>query len=144
MKKKPIYTVTTLQFGFKYGNNKRSKDGVFHSFLKRTSPSQRKYFTITNKRTWGWYSKLEDAQKCVEENWADIYEGSYGYAVIEEVHEGILHGANTPREWWYKWQGSWEKGKYKPWNKPKEYDGIIFFMSRIRKLKAHWGDTNDD
>lgn len=142
-KLKVAYVVTTLDFGLKYFNIKRSKDGYFHSFYKRTSKSQRERFTITKSRTWGWYSSLEEAQKCVLENHCDIYEGDYNYAVIEEVKEGVLHGLACPKEWWYKWKGSWENGSYKPWKKPKEYDNVIFFMNRMKGMRAHWGDFID-
>jgi len=135
-----IYVVTTLRFGYKYINKSRSGDGKYHSYYKRTSPSQRKYFTIVNSRTWGWYKELKDAQQCVEENWGDIYEGEYTAAVIERISEGILHGADIPEEWWYKWKGTWEKGCYKKWKKPKEYDHTICFMDRMKQIRAHWGD----
>ena len=139
-----VYVVTTLRFGYKYGNRKRSGDGRFHSFYKRTSKTQRKYFTTVSERTWGWYKSLEEAQKCVEENWCDIYEGEYTHAVIERISEGVLHAADTPDEWWYKWHGTWEKGRYKKWKKPEQYSNIICLMNRMRPLRAHWADIIED
>jgi hypothetical protein len=138
-----IYVVTTLQFGFKYINRKRSGDGKYHSYEKRISPSQKEYFTIVRERTWGWYSTLDKAKEAVEKNYGDMYENDYNYAVIERTPEGILWGGDIPKEWWYKWQGSWEKGKYVPWKKPSEYDTVIGFMSRIRQIKSHWGLSNE-
>jgi len=76
---------------------------------------------------------LAEAQENIEHNSADMYEGSYDCAVIEEMPEGVLCGGDIPREWWYKWRGSWEKGGYKPWKKPKEYENIIGFMHRINR-----------
>ncbi len=141
---KVVYVVTTLRFGYKYLNAKRSADGIYHSYRKRTYPTQRKYFTIKSIRTWGWYSDLKTAKQCVEENWADIYEGDYDCAIIEEIAEGILHGCEIPKEWWYKWRGSWEKGGYKPWKKPKEYNNIIGFMKRMKGIRAHGSDAESD
>ena len=126
-----IYVITTLRFGYKYANMKRSGDGKYHSFEKRTSPSQRKYFTITRGRTWGWYKSLKDAQECVKQNWGDIYEGEYSYAVIEKISEGVLHGMDIPVEWWYKWHGSWQRGKFKEWKKPDENLGINLIKEAI-------------
>ena len=143
-KSKEVYVITTLRFGYKYSNQKRSADGIYHSFYKRTSPSQKRYFTITRIRTWGWFSDLKTAQECVKENWADIYEGEYDRAVIEKVEEGIINLAGEPKEWWYKWVGSWKKGGYKPWKKPPEYDNIIGFMNRMKNIKTQWSDGIDE
>ena len=45
----------------------------------------------------GWYKNHDDAIKAVESNRGDIWEGSYEYAVIECVHEG-LYGTDTEYE----------------------------------------------
>lgn len=124
-----IYVITAIEFGFKYANPKRSDDGKYHSYFARTSEDQKEYFTIRNKRTWGWYSDLKTAKESVEMNNADIYEGQYNHAVIEEVAEGILFGGDIPKEWWYKWEGTWEEGGYKPAEKPGEYLGVMGFMN---------------
>jgi hypothetical protein len=135
MKNNKVYVVTTMRFGYKWFNKTRSKDGYYHSYYKQTSPNQEKYFSTLSHRTWGWYSKLKDAQECVNLNSCDIYEGEYNYAVIEEISEGVLQGGEIPKEWWYKWEGDWETGKYKPCEKPKEYEGYIVFMDQINRKK---------
>lgn len=134
-KEKKIYIITTIRFGFKYANSRRSRDGIFRSYRKRISKSQTKYLTIISDRTWGWFTKLATAKKCVEENWGDIYEGEYFAAVIEEVPEGVVINIPT-NEWWYKWEGSWEKGRYKPWKKPKAYKNIVGFYETPTKKGA--------
>ena len=126
-KEKKIFMITTMYFGYEYGNQRRSKDGIYRSYQKRTSKNQRKYFSLIRKRTWGWLSSLKEAKKCIRENWGDLYEGEYSYAVIEEVAEGIL--IMPGREWWYQWEGTWEKGKYKQGKKPKEYEGVCGFWT---------------
>jgi len=132
-KKLPIiYIITSINFGYKYINKRRSRDGIFRSYLKRTSPSQEKYFTIKNRRTWGWFTSFKKAEQSVLENWGDIFEGEFGWAVIEKVEEGTVINVPT-KETWYKWEGPWpmtDKGKiggYKPAKKPKKYEGIIGF-----------------
>jgi len=139
-----IYVVTTLRFGYKYINPNRSGDGKYHSFEKRTSPKQRRYFTIIKHRTWGWFKNLGQARTAIENNWGDIYEGEYNYAVIEKVTDGILHSGELSLEYWYKWHGSWRKGKYKRWKKPKRYDNIIGFMTRMQGLNVSWKDALDE
>lgn len=139
---KKVYVVTTLKFGWKYINAIRSKDGKYHSFEMRTSPTQKRYFTIIRSRTWGWFADLATAKKSLAQNWADMFEmGYYPHGVIEEIYEGILHGATIPKEWWYKWEGTCQKGKYKPWKKPKQYDHVIGFMERMRGVKCYWGEN---
>jgi len=127
-KEKVIYTVSTIRFGHMYGNKKRSADGIYHSFRKRTNKTQRKYFTIVTGRTWGWFSDFKTAEKSVLENWGDIFEGEYSMAVIEEVPEGSVINIPT-NEYWYQWKGSWEKGKYVRAfdRKPKEYKNVVSF-----------------
>lgn len=43
----------------------------------------------TIQRTWGWFSKFEDAEDIVLNNKGDIFEFYYNYACIEEVEEGL-------------------------------------------------------
>lgn len=121
---KEIYVVTTMNIGPRYINARRSRDGKYHSTNIRIYPSQKEYFGIRDQRTWGWFSKLEDAQKAVANNWADMYERSYPVALIERVAEGLL-SVETREEWWYKWSSK-AKG-YKPWRKPKEFKSVMGF-----------------
>jgi len=121
---KKVYVVTTMDIGPRYINAKRSRDGLYHSFNVRIYPSQKEYFGIRDQRTWGWFSKLEVAQKAVAENWAEMYEGSYPIALIEEVAEGLLM-AEERREWWFKWSPKYRS--YKPCKKPKQLGSVIGF-----------------
>lgn len=70
-----------------------------------------------DSRTPGYFFKLEDAIECVEENWGDIYEGSYKHAVIETVGQGMY--PHIREEIWFEWQGTWDEGGYKRIDKPK-------------------------
>jgi len=56
---------------------------------------------IKRDRIWGYYDDFETAEKCVLENWTDLYEiGYYGHAVIQEMPEGVCVSASN--EWWYE------------------------------------------
>ena len=49
----------------------------------------------------GYFPDLEQATKCVLQNWTDIYEnGYYNLAVIEMIGWGIP--AMADEEWWYQ------------------------------------------
>jgi len=132
-KKLPIiYMITTIDFGYKYANMRRSPDGCYHSYRKRTSKTQKKYFCIKERRTWGWFTDFKSAEQSVLENWGDICEGNLVYAVIEKVEEGTVV-TPTLKEYWYKWKGPWpmtKKGKiggYKPAEKPLQYHNVVKF-----------------
>jgi len=124
---KKIYMITAIEFGYKYSNRSRSKDGMYHSYYKRTNKDQTKCFRIRDKTTLGWFKTLKKAQIAIKENWADMYEGQYNHAVIEEMKPGILAGFCVNKEWWFEWKGSWEEGGYQEGTKPKEYERIVGF-----------------
>lgn len=78
----------------------------------------------------GWYSDLETAQKCVDEDWAGFYEaGWYNYVVIERMVEGLynLSGLCLDRqtEWWYRYDNN--TGKWVPCDKPECLKGVVNF-----------------
>lgn len=74
-----------------------------------------KFPDIEGVRSVGYFEKLEDAKKCIENNTFDINEaGYYKYVVIEEVKPG-LYGTWEPHSIFYKWDGK----KYQPSEKPE-------------------------
>lgn len=54
-------------------------------------------------RCWGWFGKEEDAEKCIMENWTDIYEiGYYNMALIEPCRQGPTGmSAAIKRQRWF-------------------------------------------
>lgn len=52
-------------------------------------------------RTWGFYRDKEVAIKALHENWTDIREDLYDYAVIEEYEEGICNYMLNRQ--WFEW-----------------------------------------
>lgn len=90
-----IYTVTTLHFSDQmYGR----------------SP-----------RTVAWYPSLETAQQSVVDNWGDIWETTYRYAVIEELEPGLY--PRVVAEHWYEWI----EDRYRPCAKPTQLEGVSHF-----------------
>lgn len=63
---------------------------------------------IGETRTVGYFTTLEEAKKCIEENWGDIQEHYYKYAVIEEVEDGLYKSINS-ESIWYKWSNTQDR-----------------------------------
>ena len=69
-------------------------------------------FGIT--RTIGWYQDFNTADLCVRENWGDIWETCYNYAIIEYVEEGLYP---ITQRWYYQWDS--KNWRYIPIEEPK-------------------------
>ena len=52
-------------------------------------------------RAWGFYSDKEKAIQSLHENWTNMRDDFYDYAVIEEYEEGIANV--TGNRQWFKW-----------------------------------------
>lgn len=60
------------------------------------------YTLSANKyKTCGYYSEKETAIQALHENWNDIRENYYNYAVIEYIEEGIT--VDVTDRYWFKW-----------------------------------------
>jgi hypothetical protein len=101
-----------------------------------TDQTQTTIFTVTtlhfhdakygiSPRTVGWFPDLETATTCVTENWGDIFETSYTYAVIESLPSGLYPHAIA--EHWFQWHGTSDDGHYEPCAKPEQLNGVIGF-----------------
>lgn len=62
-----------------------------------------------NHRCVGYFRDLATAEQCVQENWGDIFEYYYMYALIEAVPEGLYQHAKPDRNgqpskdrWWFR------------------------------------------
>ena len=67
-------------------------------------------------RCWGFYADKETALRALHENWTDMNETCYNYAVLEGYTEGISH--TTGYEQWFKFDK--EKDGYFEIEKPEE------------------------
>jgi hypothetical protein len=63
----------------------------------------------SSPRTVGWFADLATAQKCILENWGDIFETTYTYALIEKIPPGLYASViDSYSQWWFEWQGKAE------------------------------------
>ena len=72
----------------------------------------------------GYYPDLESAQIAVEDNWCDIAERCYNYAVIEAIEPGLY--PYRKKRWFYK--HNWDIDKYESIEEPdfmKHFVGIL-------------------
>ena len=63
-------------------------------------PSDSYHFDIGGSRCWGFYPDKDTAVKAVRENWTDLSEYLYNYAIIEEFNEGL--NGWTGNRWFFK------------------------------------------
>lgn len=69
------------------------------------------------QRTWGYYAERNTAVQALHENWTDMWEYCYNYAVIEQYEEGISGYVIGSRQW-FKWDD--ERAGYFEIDEPKE------------------------
>lgn len=62
---------------------------------------------IKCERVVGFYVDKNKAFQAVKENWADIHEYTYDYALIEEVSEGLYDAPST--RWFFKFNKDLEQ-----------------------------------
>jgi len=88
-----------------------------------------KIYTVTainekNKRVWGWYADLYEAEEAVINNITDMNEaGYYPHILIEEVEEGILPITTVDKQRWYQFDE--EDENYHKCEQPEEYKKIL-------------------
>ena len=75
------------------------------------------------RRTWGFYKDKEIAFRALHENWTDMNETIYNFALIEEYEEGIGH--YTGNRQFFKYDK--EKDGYFELDEPKEYKHFCSF-----------------
>ena len=79
---------------------------------------------IVRKRCVGYFPDLKTADRCVRENWGDIYEcGHYNHVVIEVKEPGLY--SLTIDEFWYQWDLKSER--YLGRSKPETLKRIVHF-----------------
>jgi hypothetical protein len=72
--------------------------------------------TFDYQRTFGYTQTFEEAEKKLNENYLDLHEYLYQYAVVEKIPAGIHQTAE--KEVWFKWNE--EKGGFFQIDKPSE------------------------
>ena len=74
-------------------------------------------------RCWGFYTDKETALQALHENWTDMWETMYDYAIIEGYHEGISH--YTGYRQFFKYIP--ERNGYFEIDEPKSYEHYCNF-----------------
>lgn len=76
------------------------------------------------RRTWGYYAERDTAVQALHENWTDMMEHYYEYAVIEQYEEGISGYVFGSRKW-FKWDD--ERGGYFEIDEPDTVGNVCSF-----------------
>lgn len=74
----------------------------FITVFQKIEPDRRWFAEFGAQRTWGFYAERETAVQALHENWTDMWEYLYEYALIEQFDEGISHYVFGSRQW-FKW-----------------------------------------
>ena len=70
----------------------------FITVFERLEPDERYIMEHGDKRTWGYYEDKETATRALHENWTDMWETIYGYALLEKFGPGICP-QHQERQW---------------------------------------------
>lgn len=102
-----LYTITTIQ----PGNSDKPEEKYGH------------------RRTPGVCSSLKTAKLLVEKNAGDIFETTNELAVIEKIYVNCVYPIveKGRTQWWYRWEGDYDTGKYVPCQTPEIYKRSIGF-----------------
>ena len=95
----------------------------FITVFERTDVNDSGWTDTGCQRTWGFYADKETSFQCVHENWTDLEETIYRYALIEEYTEGIGHW--TGYRQWFKFD--LEKKGYVEIDEPEGYNHFSCF-----------------
>lgn len=84
--------------------NNGTKPMFFITCLENNGSEKNKYGwpDFGSMRTFGFYTDLEDARKALNENYCDMRECVYDYAIIEKIYPGIHPWivSDTDTEWY--------------------------------------------
>jgi len=78
-------------------------------------------------RTFGYLKTYEEAKKALNENWCDMYEYLYSYAVIEHIEPGILNEKEIKEQDRTWFQYNHERDGFFEIEKPNNNKELIFF-----------------
>lgn len=118
-RRRPNYTAKTRILGtlrHAIKRTRKEKTG-WKGFVENLKEIWHEYdeWPVTH-RTWGYFADRETAIKAVEQNWTDMYEYYYTYAVIEKIPEGICgfeiwvpDESDDERQIFFKWDKAGQK-----------------------------------
>lgn len=102
-----------------------SKDSIYVIMVCERMEVKNFFPDLGSRRLVGWYAAYETAVSAVTENWGDLYEYAYRYALIERVKEGLYRPADSHDRWWFEYD--YETGGYVPIKEPEEFSGYSGF-----------------
>ena len=70
-------------------NNENRQSYYFITVFEKLEIDERGWPNTGCSQCWGFYIDKDTAYKALHENWSDMEETCYEYAVVEEYHEGI-------------------------------------------------------
>jgi hypothetical protein len=71
----------------------------------------------------------ERAEEIILGNENDIMETDAEYAVVEELPMDYTYPVGErDLQWWYKWEGTYEDGKFVKCEKPKQFENIVGWL----------------
>ena len=74
---------------------------IVSAIQSRKCPSTTYELPWEDLRPVGYFLTFDNAKKCILENWGDIHEDCYDYALIEGLPEGLYQDSN---KYWYQWK----------------------------------------
>ena len=95
----------------------------FITVMKKIEPDNQFYALFGDKRTWGYYADKDTATQALHENWTDMWEGCYDYALIEKLGQGIC--PNCTERQWFKFER--ERNGYFEIEEPEYVKHIVNF-----------------
>ena len=72
----------------------------FITVMEKCEPDEQFLANLGDKRTWGYFKDHDTAVQALHENWTDMWEFCYDYAVLEKADEGIC--PNCGERQWFK------------------------------------------
>ena len=73
----------------------------FITVMEKYEPDKQFLAKFGDKRTWGYYKDHDIAVQALHENWTDMREFLYDYAVLEQFDEGI--SPECQERQWFKY-----------------------------------------
>ena len=93
----------------------------FITCFRKVTKDDLGWLDMGETRTFGYYDNFDDADKALKDNYCDMHETIYHYAVVEKIDAGIHHIAE--KRWFYKYDK--EKDGFYPIEEPKEFEHHI-------------------
>lgn len=114
-----IYFVTVFYLDEKYREDK--------SFMPKDDDKWESYL-YKRIRCWGWFKDEKDAERCIMENWTDIYEnGYYNLAIIEPHKQGPIGLVHRKDRWFDIGYIDGHTYNIKEIQKPARFGNIVGF-----------------